>query len=484
MLACIVCGIERTYRRRQSKVDNDQICCKGLADLDILDEVVGQGSFGTVHAAFSRTSLSVFAVKITHIKSSHHLAELRAECALMAQLHHPRIVHFFEASVQHSTFYSVMEFLAGGDLFDRLAKRGNYSELNARLAAWQILEAVAYLHEHEVVHRDVKPENILLKSRRDDVNIKLCDFGLARNLPRPDALLDDYCAATPEYAAPEQLARRPYGLPVDCWALGVVLYVLLTGTMPFGASGCCDDDAYARAMNTDFFCRSSATAADLVRSLLDLTPRTRFSARRAQAHAWFADAATKLDDSRVVDGLKRLQRRDADESLRANDCHTSRPLQAWLAQRDLLDVDLNGWCDSLDDLYEFDDSLCAEFLAEAALPIVTAQRFRQAIIDLQPRNGPGNEAKHELSATFDGYPSVGTTGLTGRDDTSIVVASADMPPHSPVVAAGPWSHSALDGASKLPQCSPLLAFRHSDDNQHTRRIPSAGNCRTSRRSLP
>ena len=184
---CKLCGTSRLYRRGHSKLDADVLEYKNFEDLDI-GEIVGEGSFGAVHIAFSRTSGSAFAVKqFTEPQSK--------ECEFMRDLRHPRLVRYFD----HGEKFLVTEFLAGGELLSRLLKRGKYSEEKARLATWQVLDALHYLHGKGIAHCDIKLENILLKSARNDIDIKLCDFGLAQRYPIAKC---GPVAATPEYAAP------------------------------------------------------------------------------------------------------------------------------------------------------------------------------------------------------------------------------------------------------------------------------------------
>ncbi|KAJ8608628.1 hypothetical protein CTAYLR_008724 [Chrysophaeum taylorii] len=340
-LACLVCGTERTYRLAAQL---DGLKFESFEDLEML-EVTGTGSFGAVHLALSRSSQAAFAVKAVQIKDDN-LEELCGECSLLRNLEHPRIVKFFDSRETPDAFYIVTEFLAGGDLFSRLEKRGKYPEDRAKIAALAVLDALAYLHARSIAHRDVKPENILLKSRRDDCDLKLCDFGLATYATRR---LCDWDRATPEYAAPEILEKREYGCEVDMWAFGVVVVVLLTGHLPSQN----DDDL------------SSRTAATFVRGLLERDQDKRMTASRAQRHAWFLNGGKNTPDPPTKDLTP-----------------SSLSIRKWLLHHDLPDLDLRAWCDTLDDLLELeeDDALCTEFLAEAGL--TNSRRFRAALHDL------------------------------------------------------------------------------------------------------
>ena len=151
---------------------------------------------------------------------------------MLRSLKHKRIVRFVGFYEDAKLYYLVTECVAGGDVYTRLRRKGGfYREYECRALARQLVDVLEYLHALGVVHRDVKHENLLLVEKNNDVNIKLCDFGLAVRL-RPGQLLDDFCG-TAEFAGPEIVTCRPYGTAVDMWACGVVLFSLLSGTRPF-----------------------------------------------------------------------------------------------------------------------------------------------------------------------------------------------------------------------------------------------------------
>ena len=154
---------------------------------------------------------------------------IQAEAEILRSLDHPYVVKLYDVYVSPgNAIYLVMELVRGGDLFDRIVERRRYTERQARRVMRRILAAVHYLHEERgIVHRDLKPENILVVDRRSDVDIKLTDFGVAKNMTAEG--LKTFCG-TPQYFAPEVLRRCDtvmglgrYGKEIDCWSIGVIL---------------------------------------------------------------------------------------------------------------------------------------------------------------------------------------------------------------------------------------------------------------------
>jgi serine/threonine protein kinase len=149
---------------------------------------------------------------------------------ILSKLTHPNIVHLVSFFDEPTQYLIAMEFLEGGELFDRIVKKAYYNEKEARDLAFIMLSAIKYIHDRNIVHRDLKPENLLLKSQSDDADIKLADFGFAI-IAEGDNLTEQ--CGTPGYVAPEILGHRPYGKSVDMWSVGVIIYILLGGYPPF-----------------------------------------------------------------------------------------------------------------------------------------------------------------------------------------------------------------------------------------------------------
>ncbi|KAL7539507.1 hypothetical protein ACHAXR_009347 [Thalassiosira sp. AJA248-18] len=268
-----------------------------------LRDLLGTGTCGEVRRAIHRRTGEERAVKIISIggrgggagpgMSSEKLSAIQAEAEILRSLDHPYVVKLFDMFITPGkAIYLVMELIRGGDLFDRIVERERYTEIQARRLFRRILTAVHYLHEErDIVHRDLKPENILVVDRRSDVNIKLTDFGLAKNMTAEG--LKTFCG-TPQYFAPEVLRRRHtvtgngrYGKEIDCWSIGVILFILLSGSPPFDVSAGFDAVANAKvAFYEDQWKHVSREARDLVKRLLEKDPRRRMSVKNACRHAW------------------------------------------------------------------------------------------------------------------------------------------------------------------------------------------------------
>nr|XP_046174742.1 serine/threonine-protein kinase MARK2 isoform X2 [Oncorhynchus gorbuscha] len=194
-------------------------------------KTIGKGNFAKVKLARHVLTGKEVAVKIidkTQLNSSS-LQKLFREVRIMKLLNHPNIVKLFEVIETEKTLYLVMEYASGGEVFDYLVAHGRMKEKEARAKFRQIVSAVQYCHQKCIVHRDLKAENLLLDS---DMNIKIADFGFSNEFVM-GSKLDTFCGSPP-YAAPELFQGKKYDGPeVDVWSLGVILYTLVSGSLPF-----------------------------------------------------------------------------------------------------------------------------------------------------------------------------------------------------------------------------------------------------------
>ncbi|XP_075043810.1 serine/threonine-protein kinase MARK2 isoform X4 [Mixophyes fleayi] len=194
-------------------------------------KTIGKGNFAKVKLARHVLTGKEVAVKIidkTQMNSSS-LQKLFREVKIMKVLNHPNIVKLFEVIDTEKTLYLVMEYASGGEVFDYLVAHGRMKEKEARSKFRQIVSAVQYCHQKLIVHRDLKAENLLLDS---DMNIKIADFGFSNQFTFGNKL-DTFCGSPP-YAAPELFQGKKYDGPeVDVWSLGVILYTLVSGSLPF-----------------------------------------------------------------------------------------------------------------------------------------------------------------------------------------------------------------------------------------------------------
>jgi calcium/calmodulin-dependent protein kinase I len=181
-----------------------------------------------------------------------------------------------------------MELVSGGELFDRIVEREQYSEADAKEVMRQLFDAIQYIHSQGIVHRDLKPENLLLETDSNDTRIKLTDFGLSRIYDHQYMLT---ACGTPGYVAPEILKASGYSTPVDIWSSGVVMYILLCGYPPFYSEN--DALLFESIMSANYHFHSpywdnvSKEAKDLIRSLLIADPEKRLTASLALEAEWF-----------------------------------------------------------------------------------------------------------------------------------------------------------------------------------------------------
>jgi len=213
------------------------------------------------------------------------------EVRALKSLHHPHIIKLYDVYTTAHRIYIVMELMAGGELFDYVVQKGTLTEAEASAIVRMVTSALVYMHEQNIIHRDLKPENLLLTHKPNsiyDIEVKIIDFGLSKSMSEPMA---KSFLGTRGYLAPEMLQRRNYSKAVDTWALGVIVFVLLCGCLPF------DDDSASilsdDAVRTKFALRFprwarnlSPSAKDLLSHLLDINPYTRYSAADAMEHAW------------------------------------------------------------------------------------------------------------------------------------------------------------------------------------------------------
>ncbi|KAF0698131.1 Aste57867_11227 [Aphanomyces stellatus] len=250
---------------------------------------IGEGSFSIVRKGVNRLTAEMVAVKC-----ARHTPALLEEVSILKQLQHPNIVNLHGVYKLDDMFYIVMDYMANGDLCDKLIEVQRFPEDDVRHIIALVAHGIQYIHSLNIVHRDIKPENILLHKN----SIKLADFGLAKRITDPSGLFQKGCG-TPEYAAPELLYGRPYGTKSDLFSLGVVMYVLLFGSFPFTVASAAALQRLERftegADIRDMSCLHpsnpiwksvSPEAQQVVHKLLVVDPDERLSATELLEHPW------------------------------------------------------------------------------------------------------------------------------------------------------------------------------------------------------
>ncbi|KAJ8900878.1 hypothetical protein NDN08_000177 [Rhodosorus marinus] len=258
-----------------------------------LDRVLGEGAFARVYLARGRATGTEYAVKVVQ-KVPEELQFIAVESRIASTIFHPGIVRTYDIFEQQNELDIVMELMRGGELFDQIADRGRFSEKDASMVMRSIVQAISFLHLHHIVHRDLKPENVLCKDSSWPLVVKLSDFGLAS--ATEDKINDGELIGTPGYVAPEVVMRKPYDFAVDMWAAGVILYIMLSGKMPFFGKTdreCLRKIATGRyAFPPRQWSTVSEDAQSLIRSLLQVDPAKRLTAVAALNHKWLCDPHT------------------------------------------------------------------------------------------------------------------------------------------------------------------------------------------------
>ena len=296
-------------------------CEERLYEKYELCEVLGVGSTSTVHRCVHKVTGNEYACKIIDIQNmdvQYHsmMIQFHTEITSLKSIHHPGIIQLYDVYILSTIkIYIIMELMLGGELFDYVVEKGTLSEEEASQIVRTVLSAIHYLHRQNIIHRDLKPENLLLKYKPNTtststtshtttnnnnkkaqqsvpIDVKIIDFGLSKLMTTDDTVASTFLG-TRGYLAPEMLQRREYTSAVDTWAMGVIVFVLLCGCLPF------DDDATMILPNDDMVLQKrfvlrfprwaktlSASAKDLLNHLLDINPLTRYTAEQALYHPW------------------------------------------------------------------------------------------------------------------------------------------------------------------------------------------------------
>ncbi|XP_048330846.2 CBL-interacting serine/threonine-protein kinase 23 isoform X4 [Ziziphus jujuba] len=254
-----------------------------------LGRTLGEGNFAKVKFARNVETNDNVAIKILDkdkLLKHKMIGQIKREISTMKLIRHPNVIRMYEVMASKTKIYIVLEFVTGGELFDKIASKGRLKEDEARKYFQQLICAVDYCHSRGVCHRDLKPENLLLDANG---TLKVSDFGLSA-LPqqvREDGLLHTTCG-TPNYVAPEVINNKGYdGAKADLWSCGVILFVLMAGYLPFEESNLMA--LYKKIFKADFTCPPwfSTSAKKLIKRILDPNPETRITIAEVIENEWF-----------------------------------------------------------------------------------------------------------------------------------------------------------------------------------------------------
>ncbi|XP_028313504.1 calcium/calmodulin-dependent protein kinase (CaM kinase) II beta 1 isoform X15 [Gouania willdenowi] len=383
--------------------------CTRFTDEYQLYEELGKGAFSIVRRCVKLCTGQEYAAKIINTKklSARDHQKLEREARICRLLKHPNIVRLHDSISEEGFHYLLFDLVTGGELFEDIVAREYYSEADASHCIQQILEAVLHCHQMGVVHRDLKPENLLLASKCKNAAVKLADFGLAIEVQGDQQAWFGF-AGTPGYLSPEVLRKEAYGKPVDIWACGVILYILLVGYPPFW-----DEDQHKlyqqiKAGAYDFpspeWDTVTPEAKNLINQMLTINPAKRITAQEALKHPWVCQRSTVASMMHRQETVECLKKFNARRKLKGAILTTMLVSRNFSAAKTLLNkkADVKESSDSSNTTVEDEDVKAATKFADL---LGSVRRGSGPITDGEARASPPTEA----------------------------ALSAPSPPHTPVV---------------------------------------------------
>lgn len=349
----------------------------------VFGRTLGAGSFGVVRQARKLSSGENLAIKILLKKalkgSDVQLQMLYDELSILQMLNHPNIVNFKDWFESKDKFYIVTQLATGGELFDRILSRGNFTEEDAVKIIVQILDGVEYIHSKNIVHRDLKPENVLYIDKTDDSKLVIADFGIAKKLKNSNDLIIK-SAGSLGYVAPEVLTVNGHGKPCDIWSIGVITYTLLSGYSAFIAESVegfleeCTSGRYPVKFHKPYWDNISDDAKNFILRCLILDPSQRPTATELLTDPWIISKTSRTED--LLPGVKkgfdaRNKFREAVEIVKLNN-RIQKLRDMYCADESETDIEENSSRSSLESLTQSINDL--KLKAESATGLSDNQR--------------------------------------------------------------------------------------------------------------
>jgi len=283
---------------------------EGVESKYTMGREIGRGGFSIVYDGTAKATGKKVAIKVIDKKKQdgEQLVLLQREIDIMKRLKHPNIVALYDVFDDPTHISLVLEYVSGGELYDEIVKRGSFTESDACTVLRQVLSATEYLHENGIAHRDLKPENLLISSDSGGLQVKIADFGLSKDFSEQNAMTT--CCGSPSYVAPEVLQQGMYNNSCDIWSIGVILYVLLSGFLPF--FGETQEELFDKILTGSYSFANkvwddiSPTAKDLVTKMLTINEEDRPTAKQCLEHPWFK-ASNPRKQLRSVESLRDLR---------------------------------------------------------------------------------------------------------------------------------------------------------------------------------
>ncbi|XP_059139871.1 uncharacterized protein LOC131928009 isoform X2 [Physella acuta] len=400
-----------------------------------MERTIGKGNFAVVKLATHNVTKTKVAIKIVDKTQldEDNLGKIYREIEIMKLLRHPHIIRLYQVMQSERMLYLVTEYASGGEIFDHLVAHGRMNEREARKKFQQIVSAVAYCHSRGIVHRDLKAENLLLDA---NLNIKIADFGFS-NFFAPNSPLKTWCGSPP-YAAPELFEGVEYDAPkVDVWSLGVVLYVLVCGALPFDGSTLQSlrNRVLAGKYRVPFY--MTRDCENLISNMLVVESARRYTISQIVKHTWMHAGSEDLDNDELL-----LDQGEDDNSLSV-DSDLGQQILTHMAS---LGLDIDSTVKSVES-NSFDNL--------SAIYHLLADKFRKHPRAMVSRNSPASTTPLPLVTRTERRSSI-TTGIVERVEVPLEIHSPEIPIQSSASTSPSSSSSSLALSSHL---SALAAFR-------------------------